>query len=339
MKSSILHVLTALAGLALFLFILSLPPSWWEGQLRRGTGETVKILVRPGMNARQAAEEFAAGGAVEKDRTAELARWMSRFGIDRKLRPGTYSLEKGSPWEVARQLERAEPSFASVVLVPGTDRYSFGTLLPGFSNSPDDLEKELSADGNFPAPLRAILPKDWEGRLAFLLPETYHMAEATASALISASSSLWWDRVGNLLSRERRTPQEAAPLAVVASLVEREAFRDEERPRIAGVIRNRREKGMPLQIDATVVYAWKKTGRNVTRVLYKDLEIESPYNTYRISGLPPGPICIPSEKSWLAALSPEKNEYLYYVAREDGSHIFAKTYSEHVKNIRKARGK
>ena len=138
---------------------------------------------------------------------------------------------------------------------------------------------------------------------------------------------------------KRLLEYDAAPVAVVASRVEREGFRDEERPRIAGGIRNRREKGMPLQIAATVVYAWKKTGRNVTRVLYKDLEIESPYNTYRISGLPPGPICIPSEKSWLAALSPEKNEYLYYVAREDGSHIFAKTYSEHVKNIRKARGK
>jgi len=77
----------------------------------------------------------------------------------------------------------------------------------------------------------------------------------------------------------------------------------------------------------------------ISRVLFKDLEIDSPYNTYRNSGLPPDPICIPSEPSWRAALAPETHDYLYYVAKADGSHLFAETYSGHQKNINKARAK
>ena len=94
---------------------------------------------------------------------------------------------------------------------------------------------------------------------------------------------------------------------------------------------------MPLQIDATVVYAWKLRGRKVTRVLHSDLSVDSPYNTYRFPGLPPHPICIPGSSAWDAALGSEKNPYYYYVARKDGYHYFASSYEEHLKNIKKAR--
>ena len=110
-----------------------------------------------------------------------------------------------------------------------------------------------------------------------------------------------------------------------------------ERSVIAGVIENRLNKNMLLQIDATVVYAWKLEGRNLTRVFHSDLTLNSPYNTYVIQGLPPAPICIPSAESWEAALAPGKNDYYYYVARKDGYHYFAGTYEEHRQNIRKAR--
>ena len=96
-------------------------------------------------------------------------------------------------------------------------------------------------------------------------------------------------------------------------------------------------KGMKLQIDATVVYAWRLKGRKVTRVLNSDLTVQSPYNTYNITGLPPHPICIPGLAAWAAAIDPEKNDYYYYVAGKNGYHYFAKTYSEHLRNIKKAR--
>jgi UPF0755 protein len=120
-------------------------------------------------------------------------------------------------------------------------------------------------------------------------------------------------------------------------MVQREALWDEERAIIAGVIENRLRENMLLQIDATVIYAWKIKGKNLTRVLYSDLEVKSPYNTYVTQGLPPAPICIPSAESWEAALAPEENELFYYVARKSGYHYFAKTYEEHRRNIKKAR--
>jgi len=119
----------------------------------------------------------------------------------------------------------------------------------------------------------------------------------------------------------------------IASIVEREAKLDSERAKIAGVIENRLKEGMKLQIDATVVYAASDGLYDMDRVLYKDLEINSPYNTYRYEGLPIGPICSPSKASIEAALNPESHEYLYYhtdTQKNDGSHIFTKEYNEHV---------
>ena len=117
-----------------------------------------------------------------------------------------------------------------------------------------------------------------------------------------------------------------------ASLIEREAKLDAERAVIAGVIENRLAIDMRLQIDATVVYAMSDGMYNVDRVYYKDLEIDSPYNTYKNKGLPAGPICSPGLKSIDAALNPAKHEYLYYhtdTSKNDGSHIFSKTLEEH----------
>lgn len=125
-------------------------------------------------------------------------------------------------------------------------------------------------------------------------------------------------------------------MMTIASLVEREVSVDHERPLVAGVIYNRMKKGMPLQIDATVQYALEEPKE---RLFEKDLQIESPYNTYLIDGLPPGPIASPGLASIHAALYPEPTEYLFYVTKKDGSgeHYFAETYEEHLQNIRKSK--
>jgi UPF0755 protein len=118
----------------------------------------------------------------------------------------------------------------------------------------------------------------------------------------------------------------------IASMVELEAALDAERPKIAGVIENRLRRGMPLDIDATVLYAlqeWKVLGPGVVRT------VESPYNTYLNRGLPPGPIGSPSWRSIAAALEPDEHEYLFFVAMPDRSHLFSKSYDVHRANIRK----
>jgi UPF0755 protein len=112
----------------------------------------------------------------------------------------------------------------------------------------------------------------------------------------------------------------------LASIIEREAIVDEERPIISAVYHNRLRIGMPLQADPTVLYA---KGEHADRVYLSDLRINSPYNTYRYPGLPPGPIASPGTESIRAALNPAAVRYLYFVASPDGRHIFTNTYAEH----------
>jgi len=129
---------------------------------------------------------------------------------------------------------------------------------------------------------------------------------------------------------------DAHEIITIASMIEREAMIDREKSIIASVIYNRLEKNMPLQIDATILYA---LGKHKKRVMYKDLRVKSPYNTYRNRGLPPGPIASPGYQSIISALHPSRSNYLFYVATGRGDHIFSKTYEEHIKAKKKVRGR
>jgi UPF0755 protein len=123
----------------------------------------------------------------------------------------------------------------------------------------------------------------------------------------------------------------------LASLVERETPRPEERPLVAGVFENRLHTGMPLQCDPTVIYALQQIGQYNGTLTGKDLHIDSPYNTYQHAGLPPGPVGNPGEASLRAALHPAETDYLYFVANTHGGHFFSATLAEHNKNVVKYR--
>ena len=120
--------------------------------------------------------------------------------------------------------------------------------------------------------------------------------------------------------------EEYEKYVIVASMVEKEARDDSERAEIASVIYNRLQKGMPLQIDATVLYA---LGEHKDTLLYKDLKVDSPYNTYKIKGLPVGPICNPGKPSLLAAIKPAKTDYIYYLLNpSNNKHYFTNNYED-----------
>jgi UPF0755 protein len=125
----------------------------------------------------------------------------------------------------------------------------------------------------------------------------------------------------------------ALPVVTLASLVERETPKPEERPLVAGVYANRLKKGMLLQCDPTVIYALEQIGKYNGTLTLKDLRFDSPYNTYVHRGLPPGPIGNPSEASLRAALHPAQTDYLYFVANTQGGHFFASTLAEHNQNV------
>lgn len=176
----------------------------------------------------------------------------------------------------------------------------------------------------FPLPKKSL-----EG---YLFPETYRFLPNSAPTKVVQSILDTFDK--EFYSRHagdiRKSGRSLHEIVTIASLVEREAIGPEDRARIAGVIENRLKRKMRLEIDATLDYA---KGRHLTRVLYKDLKDESPYNTYRHAGLPPGPIASPGLASLEAALRPEKHQYLYYVAMPGGPHVFARTMAEHLRNV------
>ena len=173
-------------------------------------------------------------------------------------------------------------------------------------------------------------PANLEG---YLFPDTYRFPLGATPQQIAARMCGTFDVVfaKKYATEIAASGRSLSDIVTVASMVEREAETDADRPVIASVIYNRLRRGMRLQIDATVEYALPE---HKARLLYADLKTDSPYNTYRVAGLPPTPICCPGKPSLLAALHPAASDYLYYVARKGGAHIFARTEAEHNKNVR-----
>jgi UPF0755 protein len=171
----------------------------------------------------------------------------------------------------------------------------------------------------------------------YLFPETYEFKKgSTEQDFINRSLQELDKKMATLPAdwqdKLKEKNMNLHQILTIASLIEREVVVEEERTLVAGVIYNRLNKKMPLQIDATVQYLFDKPKE---RLFEKDLQIDSPYNTYKNSGLPPGPIASPSLASIKAALYPADTKYLFYVTRKDGTqgHLFAETFEEHKKNI------
>jgi UPF0755 protein len=176
--------------------------------------------------------------------------------------------------------------------------------------------------------------RDLEG---YLFPDTYALPRrADASNVVQMMTG----RFLQVLTPEIRSAAAGRGLSVrqlvtLASIVEKETARPEERPLIAAVYANRLKIGMGLQCDPTVIYALELTGRFDGNLTRDDLAFDSPYNTYKYAGLPPGPIAAPGKGSLEAAAQPADTPYLYFVSRNDGSHEFARTLEEHNQNVRK----
>jgi UPF0755 protein len=187
-----------------------------------------------------------------------------------------------------------------------------------------------------PSAIRDLSPgaRTLEG---FLFPATYQLprhvtAQDITAAMIKRFRETWQTLPAAGGAGEGKS---TAEIVTLASLVERETPVPDERPVVAGVFVNRLRIGMPLQCDPTVAYALEAEGRYTGQLSGRDLAINSPYNTYRHAGLPPGPIASPGETSLRAALAPAVTDYVYFVANTQGGHFFSKTLAEHERNVKR----
>jgi UPF0755 protein len=275
--------------------------------------------------------------AVAKDlqekgviRSANALGWYARY--TKKQTPistGTYSVFPGMTAD--ELLSALQKPIRNMFRVPETNM-SFRTanlLAKAEISTPEEYKDLIKRPSEFAGVMKMPLPKDTlEG---YLYPDTYDFPPLMgAREVIVRQLQNFEKKVGGL----KIPPNKMRPILTVASMVELEAGVDKERAMIAGVIYNRLKKGMRLQIDATVLFGlgeWR-------RLLNKDYtSTQSPYNTYVVNGLPPGPICSPSLKSIVAAMHPTRHNYIYYVAKPDMTSLFAMTYPEHIRNVAIAR--
>ncbi|MBP8684074.1 MAG: endolytic transglycosylase MltG [Synergistaceae bacterium] len=321
-------LIPSLTALILFCFLCFVIPAIYPDMFAYSS-KKIEVTITGGMSAGQAARALKESGVVRD--ANKLVKWMIKLEIDRTLRPGTYLIAPGDEISVANQLKAARPVSLNVMIIPGT-RYSTINAALKLPKGDDGLLRALSDKENFPSELHDLLPDDPKDRIVFLLPETYSLAPGNSVGVqtVKRASRLWMERVGKFLP-ENADKKFTAQRGILASIVEGEAKIEEERPILAGIFLNRIDKWMPLQSCATVIYCWDELGIKKKNLTYKDLEIDSPYNTYRNSGLPPGPISVPSEDSWLSALQPAKTDYLFFFATPEGNHIFSGTYEEHLK--------
>lgn len=251
-------------------------------------------------------------------------------GLDKQLQAGLYEFSRSmSLPQMAAQVAAGRVKSTTMTVPEGYTVKQIGEMLA--KNRVCTQEQWAQALANvgahdFLPPVDVSPERRLEG---FLYPDTYRIdessrAEDVVAMMLANFSAVWKEQFAAQAEQKNLSVMDTV---IVASLIEREARVPEERERIAGVIYNRLQAGMPLQIDATVIYS---LGEHRERLTYKDLEIDSPYNTYRYPGLPAGPIASPGGQSIAAALAPEDNDYLYYVAKGDGSHHFSVTYAEHL---------
>jgi UPF0755 protein len=289
------------------------------------------VDVPPGTGPAAIGRRLVEAGVVRDALTWRIAVFKS--GHARLLKAGEYRFEgELRPADVIGKLARGEVYLRPITFPEGLSIQEMAKL---FESRGFGTAASFEAAARNGALIAALDPhaSDLEG---YLYPETYPLPRRTnADALVRAMVSRFEQIVGPDL-RDKAAARGLAVRDVVtlASLVEKETARPEERPAVAAVYLNRLKIGMGLQCDPTVIYALQKAGRYTGNLTRADLGFDSPYNTYKYAGLPPGPIAAPGRPSIEAVLNPADVAYLYFVSRNDGSHVFSDTYEEHRAKVR-----
>ena len=288
------------------------------------------VEIASGLGPTSIGRQLVDAGVVRDEVTFRGALWIS--GRARELKAGEYRFDRAStPLEVIDRLARGDVYRRFITFREGLTIAEMAQVYEdgGFGAAAEF--RKAAANASLIRDLDPSAP-DLEG---YLFPETYTLRRDTSVAILVAQMVALFEKT---LTQDMREAAKARGLTVrevvtIASLVEKETAVAEERPLVAAVYVNRKRLGMAMQADPSVIYALQRAGRYDGNLRRDDLQFDSPYNTYRYAGLPPGPIAAPGKAALAAAVNPADTEYLYFVSRNDGSHVFARTLDEHNRNV------
>lgn len=321
--------------LLVFLALAAAGGAWWLTQrlaepYKGFAGDEIFVDIPAGAGARSIGRQLVDAGIVRDEVTFRAA--LVRDGRARDLKAGEYRFEQASTVDAV--IERLIKGDVYRRMVTFREGLTMAEMADVFAASGLGTAAQFLAAAADPAPIRALDPdaKNLEG---YLYPETYGLPRGTPAATLVRLMVSHFEKAFDADLRQAAAAQGLSVRQVVtlASLVEKETAREDERPLVGAVYRNRVKIGMGMQADPTVIYALQNAKRWDGNLSRADLEFDSPYNTYRYAGLPPGPIAAPSRASLAAAVHPADVTYLYFVSKNDGSHVFATTLAEHNRNV------
>jgi UPF0755 protein len=281
------------------------------------------FTVKKGLGTIQIANQLTEKDIISDPHIFRVAQYI--LHADKTLKAGTYQFSAGQTMEeVFEQIEAGRVHTDSVTIAEGLTSWQIVRIL---NKEFGEKYADIPAEGSLLPETYQYAHDGKEGSVAFIVSRM-------KTAMDKSLDELWDKRAENL---PIKTKQEAI---ILASIVEKETSVAAERKKVAGVFINRLRKGMLLQTDPTVIYALTNgkiqmggSGPLGRRLLRKDLQVDSPYNTYKYPGLPPGPIANPGYASIEAVLHPEVHGYIYFVANGTGGHSFAKTLAQHNRNV------
>lgn len=294
-----------------------------------GEGKAVHLTIDKGSSSNQIAEQLYSSGLIKNMDTYKIYLKLSNLGD--KMQAGKYELNTNlNAVQITDKLVRGEVLIDTVkVTIP--EGFTVKDIAAKFEEAGLVSREEFmnaEENGNYDYSFLKDLKKRPVRLEGYLFPDTYEFeknvtAEEIIDRMLGRFDKIFNEEMRNKAKQENISIDDAV---IMASIVEKEARVDAERPVIAGVYYNRLSKNMLLQADATIIYiiGWKD------RLLYDDLKVDSPYNTYKYPGLPEGPIANPGRASLEAAVNPEKVNYLYYILKNDnsGTHAFTVTYDD-----------
>ncbi len=320
----------ALASLVLFALFIWLAVSLYC--LRTFDPEEVRVEIEKGMGANSVARLLEEKGIIG----ARLPFIVSYrlFFYPRKIKAGEYVLT--SPLRAKEVLDILVKGRAFLHPVTVPEGLTAEEIAPLMAPLIAEGKEGFLAAFQDPGPILSLDPEA-ENLEGYLFPETYSFPKNIASAeavqamvgqFRAVFSDVWKERGDSLKMKPRQ-------IVILASLIEKETSVPEEKRLVSAVFHNRLRIGMKLDCDPTIIYALKQEGLFHGNLTKRDLALDSPYNTYRYSGLPPGPICNPGKEALEAVIHPAPEEYLYFVSRNDGRHHFSRTFAEHQNAVRR----